>query len=235
MKSACSAERVLRSHNGSGFMLKTLAVLVLLMSVFGSHAQGEEQRAGAPAAFTAISPIFSQLVMFSLPASFTTVFEQPSQAQYIREAVPKGETVDKWSQMITVTGAKGLGLNPQISAQSFAANIAAGFKRACPDTFAVKPMGQTRISGQDAFVAVASCGKVDASAEKHSEAALIVAIKGTQDVYTIQWAERTAASAENLTIDEGLWKGRLAKLAPIRVCAVVPGEAAPYPSCVNQR
>jgi hypothetical protein len=216
---------------------KLLAVVVLLYCVSGSNAGAGEQprNAAAPAAFTAISPIFSQLVMFSLPASFTTVFEQPSNAQYIREAVLKGETVDKWSQMITVTGAKGLAVNPQVSAQSVAANIASGFKRACPETFAVKPMGGTRISGQDAFVAVASCGKVDTSAETHSETALIVSIKGARDVYTIQWAERTAASAENLTIDEALWKERLAKLAPIHVCPIVPGETAPYPSCVNQR
>ena len=38
-----------------------------------------------------ISPIFSQLVMLSLPKGFTTVFEDTSGSQYTREAVLEGE------------------------------------------------------------------------------------------------------------------------------------------------
>ncbi len=187
-----------------------------------------------PAAQPVISPIFGQLVMFTLPAGFKTVFEQPSADRYIREAVLNGESVDRWSQMITVTGAKGLATSPQMSAQYFAAQIAAGFQKTCPKTFSVKPLGPTSVSGQEAFVAVASCGKVDASPDKHSETALIVAIKGASDIYTVQWAERTPANAENLTIDENKWKSRLMKLMPIRVCAIKPGEKPPYPSCADK-
>lgn len=212
-------------------MRKLPIVLALLSSIAASVAHAEPVTQGS---MTTIAPIFSQLVVFSLPAGFTTVNEQSNDRQYIREAVLKGETVDRWSEMITVTGAKGLAADPQISAQYFAAQIAGGFQKACPSTFSVKPMGDVKISEQDAFVAVASCGKVDASADKHSETALILAIKGAQDVYTIQWAVRAPSSAENLTIDEAIWKGRLEKLAPIRVCPIVPGEKAPYPSCVNQ-
>jgi hypothetical protein len=212
-------------------MRKLPIVLALLSSIAAAAGHAEPVTQGS---MTTIAPIFSQLVVFSLPAGFTTVNEQSNDRQYIREAVLKGETVDRWSEMITVTGAKGLAADPQMSAQYFAAQIAGGFQKACPNTFSVKPMGDVKISEHDAFVAVASCGKVDSSADKHSETALILAIKGAQDVYTIQWAVRAPSSAENLTIDEAIWKGRLEKLAPIRVCSIVPGEKAPYPSCVNQ-
>ena len=37
---------------------------------------------------------------------------------------------------------------------------------------------------------IASCGRVEFGADKHSETALIVAIKGSADYYTVQWAER---------------------------------------------
>jgi len=63
---------------------------------------------------------------------------------------------------------------------------------------------------------------------------LIVAVKGIADYYTIQWAERTPSSAENLTIDDAKWKGRLDKLTPIRICPIVGGEKAPYPSCLGK-
>ncbi|MET1047290.1 MAG: hypothetical protein ABWX70_11415 [Hyphomicrobium sp.] len=211
-------------------MLRVLFALILFAS-FAGDANAENDKTPTAAPVSVISPIFGQLVMFTLPSDFATVSEQAAADKYIREAVLKGETVDTWSQMITVTGAKGLAAKPEMSAQYFAAQLAAGFQKACPATFSVKPLGPTKVDGLDAFVAVASCGKIDASADKHSETALILAIKGTADVYTIQWAERSPANAENLTIDEAKWKGRLQQLTPIRVCAIKPGETAPYPSC----
>ena len=190
---------------------------------------------GPPPAFTAISPIYSQLVVFSLPSNFKTVFENSNGKNYIREAALKDETTERWSQMITVTGAKGLAHDPAITPESFAASIAGGFKSACPENFTATVLGPAKYSGQEAFAAVASCGKVAASEDKHSETALIVAVKGTDDYYTIQWAERTPSSAENLTIDAGKWKARLDNLRPIRFCPIVPGETAPFRSCMNQQ
>ncbi len=182
-----------------------------------------------------ISPIFGQLVMLSLPKGFTTVFEDTSGNQYTREAVLDGETVAHWSQMITVTGAKGLAANPRVTAQSFVEEIAGGFKNACPDTFSAKGLGTLKISGRDAFIALAGCGTVSADGDAHGEAALLVAIKGAADYYTIQWAERGPASARPITFDEAMWKGRFNTLSPIKLCPIKPGEAPPYPSCANQK
>jgi hypothetical protein len=182
-----------------------------------------------------ISPIFGQLVMLSLPKGFTTVFEDTSGNQYTREAVLDGETVEHWSQMITVTGAKGLAANPRVTAQSFVEQIAGGFKNACPDTFSAKGLGALKVSGRDAFIAVAGCGTVSADAAAHSEAALLIAIKGTADYYTIQWAERGPASPRPITYDEAMWKDRFNKLSPIKLCPIKPGEPPPYPSCANQK
>jgi hypothetical protein len=215
--------------------MRLAAILLAALSAVPNLASaGDTAKPSDDEPKTVISPIFDQLVAFTLPPGFTTVFEQPSATSYIREAVPTGETVDKWSQMITVTGAKGASTKPDTSAQLFAAQIAAGFQKACPATFTVKPFGPTPISGEEAFVAVASCGKVDASADKHSETALILAIKGTSDVYTIQWAERAPSNAENLTIDEAKWAARLKQLTPIHVCPIKAGEQPPYPSCAGK-
>jgi hypothetical protein len=182
-----------------------------------------------------ISPIFGQLVMLSLPKGFTTVFENTSGNQYTREAVLDGESVERWSQMITVTGAKGLAANPRVTAQSFVEQIAGGFKNACPDTFSARRLGALKISGRDAFIAVAGCGTVSSDGSVHSESALLIAIKGTADYYTIQWAERGPASAGPMTLDEPIWKDRFNKLGPIKLCPIKPGEPPPYPSCANQK
>jgi hypothetical protein len=213
----------------------SIAIAVLSVLVAAAHAQAPAApKSATPASFTVISPVYGQLVRFSMPSNFVAASENTNGGSYIREAVLKGETVKTWTQMITVTGAKGSAGNPQVTPEGFAVSIAAGFKRACPDTFAVKPFGASKFGDQDGFVAVASCGRVETSADKRGETALIVAVKGSADYYTIQWAERAPTSAVKPAIDEAKWQERLSKLKPIRFCPIVPGEAAPYPSCVNK-
>lgn len=199
------------------------------------NSSGNQLRsAGSPA--TAIMPIFSQLVAFSLPRGFKMVFEKtnPVTNHYTWEAVLEGETVNQWSQMITITGAKGLAANPNGNPQSFLARIAAGFKSACPTTFSAKAIGASKISGYEAFTALAACGTVQADGSQHSEAAVLVAVKGSDDYYTVQWAERGSATAQPIDLGDAKWQDRLRKLDPIKICARVPGEAAPYPSCLGQ-
>ena len=65
------------------------------------------------------------------------------------------------------------------------------------------------------------------------ETALIVAVKGQSAHYTLQWAER-GPTAGKIAVDEAKWLERLRQLQPIRFCPIVPGEAAPYPSCVDK-
>jgi hypothetical protein len=153
---------------------------------------------------------------------------------YIREAVPQGETVNGWTQMITVTGSRGLVSAAGFSPQKLAAAIGLGFKKACPESFALKDFGAAKFGDRDGYMAVASCGKVNASADGHSETALIIAVQGATDAYTIQWAEHTP-TLKAPGVNEAVWRQRLRELMPIRLCAIVPDEAAPYPSCLKQK
>ena len=215
----------------SSFPTSTSILAALLCALAGpSHA---ETRTPAPASITVISPVFSQLVRLSMPANFVAASEKTEGNFYIREAVPKGETVTDWTQMITVTGSKDLAKAANFTAQKLAATIGLGFKKACPESFALKDFGAAKFGDRDGYMAVASCGKVDASADGHSETALIIAVQGTSDAYTIQWAEHTPARAAG--IDEAVWRQRQRELMPIRLCAIVPGEAAPYPGCLKQK
>jgi hypothetical protein len=181
----------------------------------------------------AIAPIFGQLVMMSQPAYFKVGFEKTTDDRYIREAVPADQTIEQWREMITVTGAKGLASNPAITPLGVVQNLAAGFEKSCPDTFVVKPLGGTKYGAHDVFLALASCGTVKAAATTYSETALIIAIKGAADIYTIQWAERGPASEKPMPIEDAKWLDRYKRVGPIRLCPIVPGETAPFPSCVN--
>jgi hypothetical protein len=64
---------------------------------------------------------------------------------------------------------------------------------------------------------------------------VMVSVKGSNDYYTVQWAQRGPASAQPIDLSDAKWTDRLKTLNPIQICARVPGEAPPYPSCVDQK
>lgn len=182
----------------------------------------------------AISPIFGQLVTLSFPKGFTMVFENTKGTQYIQESVLTGESTEKWSQMITITGAKGLASNPNVTPQVFANGMAGGFKKVCPTSFNGTGLGAFKLGSFDAFAAVISCGVANSTGDPHSESLLLIVVKGESDYYTIQWAERSNASMTPIKYDEAKWMDRFKRLAPIKLCPIIPGEPAPYASCVGK-
>jgi len=182
----------------------------------------------------AVTPIFAQLVMFSYPVGFKHAYENTTGNQYIQESVLDGETVEQWSQMITLTGAGGLAKNPNVTPQRMLEQVAGRFRNHCPETFAAKSLGPLKVSGHDAYAAMMGCGTVRQGAG-HSEIALLIAIKGMSDVYTIQWAERASPVNQPPVLDGNKWSARFKLLSPIKLCPRLPGEPPPYQSCINQK
>lgn len=170
-------------------------------------------------AVESLSPIWSQTVSFTLPSGFVTKFENASQksGHYVREAVLRGETVDDWTQMITVTGERGIADVAGSTPKTFAETIAGDFQKACPDSFAAAPIGKSTTSGYDSYAAVLSCGTSPTTNGATSESAVILVVAGKRDFYTLQWAVRTKPSATPMHLDLPAWKARLAQLKPIHI------------------
>ena len=213
-------------------------LLCVAASIATSIAPGQTQGIRVPAGTSVevVTPVFHQLVAYNLPAGFTLNSPEQSNAKsYLRETVLKGETPERWTQMITLSGHRGLGT---VSAQLMIDTMTAGIKSSCPQTFALKNIGAIEVSGAPAYLALVSCGRVadtgGAPGAFHSETAMILAIRGSEDMYTLQYAERARSSESAIPFDEARWQARLAALKPIRVCARVEGEQAPYPSCVGK-
>jgi hypothetical protein len=197
----------------------TLAITVSLIAA----------QAGASPTITAVTPIFGQVIAVSYPSQFTMVNEETKGHYYLQESVKSGETVDHWSEMITLTGRQGAASLPQASAKGFVLNIFKDFQTACPATFSILELGPRSLDGRESFAAIGSCGNVSTAEEAskhaaHSETALIVGIKGSADIYTIQWAQRGQASNRPLTLDPAVWADRFKQLEPIRVCEHGPNE-----------
>jgi len=189
------------------------------------------QTAAAPRLAT---PVFSQLVMFSLPPEFKSTkptYEKNSGSFYIREHVPEGESLASWSRMITLSGTRGLAANPNVTPQALLARMTLDFQRNCPDTFSSNAPGQQKIDGYDAYEVIVSCGRVQSDKQPYGVSAIMLSVKGSKDYYALQWTERGRDSAQPQPIDVAYWTRQLARLTPIRLCPIVPGEAAPYTSC----
>lgn len=180
-------------------------------------------QAGASPSVTAVTPIFGQLIALTYPSQFRMVNQETKGQSYLQESVKSGETVDRWSEMITLTGRQGAASLPQASAKALVLNMFKGFQTACPATFSILELGPRSVDGRESFAAIGSCGNVSTAEEAskhaaHSETALIVGIKGSEDIYTIQWAERGQPSNSPLTLDPGIWNDRFKQLEPVRVC-----------------
>jgi hypothetical protein len=194
----------------------------------------------APAALAAdqpglaiVVPAFSQLVRFSVPTQFKVADEHNNGSFYIREQVPDSESADQWTRMLELTGSRDLATSAGASPQALLSRMAAGFREHCPDTFAMAELGPRRVDGYDGFVTIASCGRVQGKSG-YSETAVMLAVKGARDFYTLQWAERGSGSPHTPAIDRAYWEKRLEALGPIKLCAPQPGEGPPYASCLGK-
>ena len=180
----------------------------------------------------AIAPVFSQLVTMPVRPGFATAYVASNDTNYINEAVPAGESVDDWTQMITLTGGKGQSTgNPGQDASGFGNYLAGLYQGACPVSFSVVPLDAPVIPGaSSSLAAFIACGD---NGMAHSEAMVLLVIVGASDIYTLQWGAHGPPSTGPLAFDEAVWMPRLAELgATARLCDPVPGEAAPYPSCL---
>lgn len=174
--------------------------------------------AGNPAgAEQKLTQVFSQNVSINRPAGFEVAFKRANQVSFIQESVPAGETVDRWTQMITLTGAKGLGADPKLTPHLFSAKVAGSYQSDCPGTFSFANLGEGKVDGHDAQTLFLACGIADKANPTFSEQVLVIFIRGSQDYYTVQWAERGAPSSKPMKMDQDKWAARLMALQPIKL------------------
>jgi len=209
----------------------TFAVLFSLMAAAAAPALGADAAAKAGSAQRVVTPVFHRLVAFTLPAPFKMSFERTTGNIYVREHVPAGETVDEWTRMISLGGVQGLSYNADATLQAYLQALARGFQRHCPESYVALDLGPQPLVKEPSFASVASCGRVSSGGKAHSETSVMLAVKGPDDFYVLQWTERGRDSSHPLALDSRYWSARLAELAPIQLCPIVPGEGPPYTSC----
>ena len=208
-----------------------VAVFPALLAAGMAPAPGADAPTRPGGAQRVVTPVFHRLVAFSLPPSFKVGFERTTGNIYVREHVPEGETVDAWSRMITLSGVQGMAYSAAATPQGYLQALARGFQRHCPNTYVALDLGPQPLAREPSFATVVSCGRVTSGGKARSETSAMVAIRGADDFYALQWTERGPDSSHPLALDSKYWSARLAQLGPVQLCSILPGEAPPYASC----
>lgn len=173
------------------------------------------------------APIYGRVMAFPLPAAFALAYEGENGASRLRELTRDGESVEAWTQLITMTGFKG-GAG-QMALDRYASAFVNGYAQNCPETFGVLQVnwpGQAPIPGAEAQVGLwMGCGTVAGISE---QVAVIFAASGS-DIFTLQWAERGAPGPKLTEPDWAIWDPRFELLYQARFCAGDSDPAACVP------
>jgi hypothetical protein len=122
--------------------------------------------------------------------------------QAIREEVPRGETVQRWTRMVTTQWLAGL--SSRISAVDFAALMVRDFPRSCPGGKVTAPRELT-ISGRPAALVRADCPLLRETNRPETFIMLIVA--GEKDLLVRQVAFRSVPTAEDIDWADAVLSG----------------------------
>jgi hypothetical protein len=164
---------------------------------------------------TISTPIFSQVVLFQLPAGWKPVHKDATQTSYIMEFLPKEQTLQAWREMITVLGFRDLAKNANATPKNFLAGLSSGMEKVCGTHTVVQLLGDTKIDSFDAHTAIMGCANLG----RQSEIAYYVAIRGSSDMYLIQHAFRDEPFDKSRPpISRAKAQELIASLQPIKIC-----------------
>ena len=120
-------------------------------------------------------------VYFELPPGFVEGFKDRDESFFIREWVPKGESVDGWSEMLTLT----IQDMPNVDPVEFFNRMAEGWKEACPE-YGGMLLHEGRENNYPVAIWFLKC-PVNPMTNK-PEFTYIKGIAGNENFYTVQLA-----------------------------------------------
>lgn len=214
---------------------RALGLAGVFLAASAVTALAQPAPAASPSVVTATMPVYAQMIRFRVPVSYAPAFSKNNEGKfYIFEMVPKGETVDRWTSMMTITGQNGA-VTTIPPLRDYIGNFFSRYQKACTKTFSAKPISDIKVNGHAGVLVYFSCGQLQKAGygpEGYSESVVIAFIQGAKDLYTVQWAARGAGQEKPIPFEAAKWQDKLDLLHAIRLCEKVPGEAAPYPSCI---
>lgn len=137
------------------------------------------------------SLIDAENLLFSPPKGFKVGFQSNRDNRLMTEWIPAAETVEDWTQMLTVQIYRGAG----VDSASFLKGIGKRYMDACPGTTA-KGIFTGQINGYVVSMLVLKCPNNPGTSKPETTAFRV--IKGNDALYSVQRAWRSVPSDQNL-------------------------------------
>ena len=163
---------------------------------------------GRPAA----AAFINENLITTAPAGYHIGFQNKGDDGLITEWVPAGETVENWTEMVTVQVFYHLKTSPE----AFMSNLETRWLRSCPGADQAQPIANARENGYPTLVWLLSCPQNPASGK--IEITWFKAVQGNDSFYVVQKAFRFAPSKQQIT----RWVGYLKVRARVRLAASGP-------------
>jgi len=143
------------------------------------------------------------------------------------EFIPYDQTLDDWTDMITIQGMKGIGKAPGMTLEKYVSLVMLMTARNCRsvDDHVWSDLGPYRLLGKgwlyDARVFMSGCRSTSADAQPVapggiSEAALYIVVDGGDDYYQVFYSRRDRQGA--VPIQSYDFAGYLRSIVPVRLC-----------------
>lgn len=149
----------------------------------------------------------SENIYFDLPPDFEEGFEDGDESFFIQEWVPKGETVNDWSQMLTLTVQDVANLNPV----EFFNHMADGWEEACPE-YGGMLLHEGRENNYPVAVWFLRCPNNPMT--NKPEFTYVKGISGNESFYTVQLAYALQADE----VDDSIVNQSMVFLKQVTVC-----------------
>jgi len=146
----------------------------------------------AASAASGQAPLQGENLLFSPPFNFKVGFQSDKNGRSMTEWVPRSETVEDWSQMLTVQIFRGA----TVEAPAFLQKLAEGYMGACPGTTA-RGIFTGKINGYVVSMLVLKCPKNPETGKPETTAFRL--IKGNDALYGVQRAWRSLASDQEIS------------------------------------
>lgn len=163
--------------------------------------------------------IYEQVMSFTWPKGFTISSRSEKAGAFTQAFKLTGEEDEAWTQKILLTGMQGASIKAQDPIQLMSNLIKMTYKNGCPKHFSATDVGEMKIqTGQSAFVFMVGCGitKPIEQSDRDKMLVMAVVIKGSADIYAIQWIERSSTEKVPPTA-WAVWRARLDSILPIQL------------------
>ncbi|WP_422060892.1 hypothetical protein [Sphingopyxis sp.] len=170
-----------------------------------------------------VIPLYGRVLGFNLPPGFVAQPPKSNGTNFLMEFVPKGETVENWTRLVTVQAFRGAGRQPTASADIAKA---AFDPQACVIGRVYLFGGEQTVQGAlKRSLIVSGCGSLPAGAypkamKGASERDAILFFRDADTLYTLNYAERSPLATKVAPFTLASATAKLtATFGNVRLCA----------------